>query len=63
MLFFHDPNQSSTSRIRLARASATSRSRVEKSNRPSSGSTRSQYTGARTVFMLSSANFGQNGSR
>jgi hypothetical protein len=42
MLFFHDPNQSSTSRIAWLRASATSRSRVEKSNRPSSGSISSQ---------------------
>jgi hypothetical protein len=42
MLFFHDPNHSSTSRMRLSRAWAITWSTSEKSKRPSSGSTSSQ---------------------
>ena len=63
MLFFQEPNQRRTSLIPFSRASAISWSTVAKSKRPSSGSTRSQYTGARTVFMSSSANRAQNGAR
>src|SRR4051812_25744096 len=50
MLFFHVPNQSKTRRRSRARARSIAPCTSVKSNCPSSGSTRSQYTGSMTVF-------------